>query len=513
MAKKSEGDSKQGLIIALVCFVLLSIALGVTAYYGYQDNAGSLAKAKEAEGKAKSMETNRNFYKYVYLQMKQFSGHLEPNEAADLNALISQNPSDPEQKAKVDTLFATLKKNLVKDNNAAEYYADKVARLTKELEATKTQFMNTDQELKKAKARITTMDSDAQKEREDWNKKLEDSKALALKERQDLEKRFESSLAEFGDLNKKLGDLTKKVQEDSEISARQRKKDLAVINELRGLLNKAQDQLKPINVLKFDTPKGTIVRLDQTGDVVFIDIGSADNLRASQAVTFSIFSASTGGKIGGERKGALEVVDVLGPHLAKAKITEVVDPNRDPIVNGDLLINPAWSSGSQTHVAIAGLIDMTGEGRDQIDEFMRSLKREGIAVDAYLDLRDNDVKGSGMTLKTDYLIVGEVPDLLTVREREFKADDPRNQRKMAVGEKISDMRKQATELGVTVVPLRRFAMLTGYRLPKGVGISGGAGYDFIRQSETLSAPEKQPAKKNGKAEPKPDKKDDDDKEK
>ncbi|HEV3446797.1 MAG TPA: hypothetical protein VG099_19310, partial [Gemmataceae bacterium] len=256
MAKKSEGDSKQGLIIALVCFVLLSIALGVTAYYGYQDNAASLAKAKEAEGKAKSMETNRSFYKYVYLQMKQFSGHLEPNEAADLNALASQNPSSDE-KAKVDTLFATLKKNLVKDNNAAEYYAEKVARLTRELEATKTQYMNTDQELKKAKARITTMDSDAQKEREDWNKKLEDSKALALKERQDLEKRFETSLAEFGDLNKKLADLTKKVQEDSEASLRVRKKDLAQIKEVKDLLVKAQDQLKPINVLKFDTPKGT----------------------------------------------------------------------------------------------------------------------------------------------------------------------------------------------------------------------------------------------------------------
>ena len=43
---------------------------------------------------------------------------------------------------------------------------------------------------------------------------------------------------------------------------------------------------------------------------------------------------------------------------------------------------------------------------------MRSLKREGIVVDAYLDLRDNDVKGTGMTLKTDYLIVGESPGWL-----------------------------------------------------------------------------------------------------
>ena len=33
----SGGDSKQGLIIALVCFVLLSIGLGVFAYYGNTD--------------------------------------------------------------------------------------------------------------------------------------------------------------------------------------------------------------------------------------------------------------------------------------------------------------------------------------------------------------------------------------------------------------------------------------------------------------------------------------------
>ena len=512
MAKKSSnGDSKQGLIIALVCFVLLSIALGVTAYYGYQDNATSLGKAKQAEADAASAKKDREWYKYLYLQLKQYSGHLDPKEAGDLSALAGQNLSGNDKEA-ADKLFASLKTGLVKDN-IAENYSQRVARLMKELDAAKTQFASTDQQLKKANDRITQMTADMEKERADWKDKFDKAVAQSLKERQDQENKFQSQLAEFGDLNKQLGELRKKAEVDNETAGKAKKKDLVKIKELEDHIKKISDQLKPPNLLAFDTPKGTVIRLDQSGEVAFINVGSADNLRASQAVTFSIFSASTGGKIGGERKGAMEVVDVLGPHLAKAKITEVVDPNRDPIVTGDLLINPTWSSGNQTHVAIAGLIDMTGEGRDETDEFMRTLKREGIVVDAYLDLRDMEVKGTGMNLKTDYLIVGETPDLLTLREREFKVGDPRNERKAAILDKMTEMRKQATELGVTVVPLRRFAMLTGYRLPKGVGVNVGAGYDELIRRETAVAPDKQPAKKNGKAETKPDKKDDEEKEK
>jgi len=109
-----------------------------------------------------------------------------------------------------------------------------------------------------------------------------------------------------------------------------------------------------------------------------------------------------------------------------------------------------------------------------------------------------------MTLKSDYLIIGEPPDLSQTKT--YKKDDPRVERKTAIAEKMAQMTKQATELGVTIVPMRRFAMLTGYRLPKGVGVGTGAGYDFIRPSETLAPAEKPGAKKNGKEESKPEKK-------
>ena len=298
---------------------------------------------------------------------------------------------------------------------------------------------------------------------------------------------------------------------------------LAKIKDFQTQLDKVREQLKPPDMLKYDTPKGQIVRLDPKGEVAWINLGSADNLRASQSITFSIFGASTGGKIGGERKGAVEVVSIEGPHLAQAKIIEVTDPGRDPIVNGDLLI---------TSLAIASITDLPVDPPavpiavpepGTLGLFLAAL---AIVVDAYLDLRDLQIKGEGLNLKTDYLIVGEAPNLVERYETlakaaraaaedkdEPKGEDPRTARKRDIMAKMSEMQRKATELGVTVVPLRRFAVLTGYRLPKGVGVGAGAGYDFIRPSETLAPAEKQPAKANSKAKEEKKEKDEDEKEK
>src|SRR5207244_11301627 len=170
--------------------------------------------------------------KYLYLQLKQYSGHLDPKEAGDLSALAGANLSGDEKES-ADKLFATLKQQLAKDNTA-EYYAPKVARLMKELDAAKTQFANTDQQLKKANDRITQMNTDMEKERDEWKKKLDAAVAQNLKERQDQENKFQSMLAEFGDLNKKLGELSKKAELDNETAGKGEKKRLDKNTELEG---------------------------------------------------------------------------------------------------------------------------------------------------------------------------------------------------------------------------------------------------------------------------------------
>ena len=105
------------------------------------------------------------------------------------------------------------------------------------------------------------------------------------------------------------------------------------------------------------------------------------------------------------------------------------------------------------------------------------------------------------------------PPWLSRAQIEKTINDPRFQRKKDVAEAIEKMRLEANKLGVAVVPLRRFAVQTGYRLPKGVGVGGGAGYDYIRPGETLSTPEKETPKKSDKKKEEKKEKDDEEKDK
>src|SRR5207302_677007 len=100
-----------------------------------------------------------------------------------------------------------------------------------------------------------------------------------LKERTDLQANFTKMLDEFGDLNKKLGDLTKKGEYDREGDQKKYKKLANEYDQVRKQLIKVQEAQKPPDLLKYDTPKGAVVRLDPKGEVAWINIGSADNLR------------------------------------------------------------------------------------------------------------------------------------------------------------------------------------------------------------------------------------------
>ncbi|PWT81711.1 MAG: hypothetical protein C5B58_09455 [Acidobacteria bacterium] len=509
MAANKGGDSKNGLIIALVIFIILALGLGVSTYYGYAEQDTLRSKAKEAEGKEATMKKNRDYWQYLAQQEKQHLGWPLPkaeaeNLAVQKEAFKSGQMSGGDNVADYQKMFSELETTLV-NNKASESFRERAARLTADVARLQAELDKTQQALKKAKSDFDQELSTKQQEADDFRKKYQEALAKNLKDRSDLEKAFEDKLKEFGELNTKIGSVTKKSEASAEDWEKLKKRYDAQVKSLQAQISKLNEKLTPLDLTKFDQPKGKIIRIDPKGEVAWINVGSADNVRPS--LTFSIFGVHATGKSNDERKGSLEVVDPIEAHVSMCKITDVVDPGRNPLVTGDLLVNPAWSPTNRTHVAVAGLIDLTGEGRDTTEEFMRNLRREGIVIDAYLDLRDQTIKGEGMTLKTDYLIVGEHPSFGD--SQPLKSGDARFERKTAIEDKMSAMQKQANELGVTVVPFRRFVVLTGYRLPKSVGVNPGAGYDFIRPSETLTPESK--GKKTDKPAAKAEKKDDEDK--
>ena len=72
-----------------------------------------------------------------------------------------------------------------------------------------------------------------------------------------------------------------------------------------------------------------------------------------------------------------------------------------------MLINPIWNPREGEHVAISGVIDLTGDGRNNIDEFIANPYAHGVVVDASSKKRITRSR-TGMTLNTTYLIT-EMP--------------------------------------------------------------------------------------------------------
>jgi hypothetical protein len=161
------------------------------------------------------------------------------------------------------------------------------------------------------------------------------------------------------------------------------------------------------------------------------------------------------GKANLDAKATLEVIEVIKPHMSQGRLIAVVNQQSDPVIVGDKLFNPVWDPERKTHVAISGLIDLSGKKGDGLQEFIQELKKHGVEVDAYFDVREGEIKGE-ITRKTDFLILGdslEDSNLRIVRDRD---------RLNAANKKIKEMQDTAVRNGVRPIQLRDFLSVTGH---------------------------------------------------
>jgi hypothetical protein len=147
------------------------------------------------------------------------------------------------------------------------------------------------------------------------------------------------------------------------------------------------------------------------------------------------------------------------------------DPRHNPVLKGDVLYNPTWDPNQKKHIAIAGAVDLVGDGHDSLPEFIRSLERQNIVVDAYVDNKDFTIKGPGITVNTDLLVVAPLPKALS----DARGADLDVKNKMV--EAVRTMKKQAEENGVKRRGLRQWLEEIGYRIPKGLA-EDAADYNY-----------------------------------
>ena len=56
-------------------------------------------------------------------------------------------------------------------------------------------------------------------------------------------------------------------------------------------------------------------------------------------------------------------------------------------------------------MAVAGIVDLNGEPRNAMADFVRFLEKQNMVVDAIIDLHTLEVRGK-INVQTDYLIMG-----------------------------------------------------------------------------------------------------------
>jgi hypothetical protein len=229
------------------------------------------------------------------------------------------------------------------------------------------------------------------------------------------------------------------------------------------------ERLKP-DAGTFEVADGKITNISQGGNMVWIDLGSADALRP--LVTFSVYDADVNDTSKMNPKGTIEIVSVMANHQSEARITS--DDPRNPILRGDKIYSPAWQRGRPLHFAFTGIVDVNDDGNSDLQLVRNLVSLNDGLVDAYLSDEGN-VEGA-MTVSTRYLVLGDVPQGAL---RTNHADGWGN------------MNKEAVSLGVETITLDQFLDQMGFR-PDNRSVQLGTAataHDFPARSYTESTAE------------------------
>jgi len=289
---------------------------------------------------------------------------------------------------------------------------------------------------------------------------------------QDLNARTETYRKERDRLTEDQNRIKEQLQNARKESATATSKSDAKYQELAAQLQKTRQvarKLREENTVLtnpvMDTPDGEIRWVNQRNGTVWIDVGREDHL--NPLMTFAVYPADITNLGTGAKKAGIEVTQILGDHLAEARILE--DDISDPIMPGDKIHTPIWSPGDQRHFALAGFMDVNGDGINDIQLLRNLISINGGVIDCEIDEKGKKI--GDISLKTRYLVLGDKPG-------------EKGQPGSLTG--YTSMISEAENLGIPKISLSELLQRIGYK-PQSHVVTFGRGAnpsDFKPQPDT-----------------------------
>jgi len=530
--REKSGSPNVVLVVFLVLFVITSITLGVFLYLALDEAGVARQSMKKVADKEQGDKNVIVYYKMLFRDLRAALGDkLDQNEAKELaidrgsfdGGTFDKNITDKAVSGKVladlggklnrtetgyeknypDLLDAERKKYAEIDGNWKTEQAAhaKTKETIKDLKA--KQDTNHQAIMTSITAGNAATLAAAQKKSDDFVKLTKDQKKL----NEDIKAESDKNLAM--QKLKLMGFEIKKLRDELAQGGKAVGPGGAAVAAGGASFPLILD-ISPGKPL-WDQPVGKVTRVDLDLRQVVINLGSAHGVQPE--LTFNVFGANNAGRAEKGMKGSLEVIKVIDTNSSLARITSLYDADgyeiqlnaqtrgrllretEAPMKEGDLLFNLFWG----TRVAISGYVNITGEASEtpseqfrQMDDFLYLLRRSGVTVDAYVDLRDGQIKGN-ITSKTRYLIYGDtmrvagekpeakMPEDDKEKEKEKDKDKDKDKDKEPVGkepvknglanadrnEQINRssllLRNDAKTVGLLMISAENFANVAGYR--------------------------------------------------
>jgi len=381
----------QGLQIGLIVFVMLTIALGVTTYLFYRnwDEAAIKAKAASDEAAKNSATAAKNAEDAAELK-RMIGVAATENVATFRDGPFKEDMKNfggawPEAVRFYRPLLEKMAKTINEKNDAL---TDAKAEVPKRDDEYKKRVAANEQQVKQFQDAASKASRDLAEERSKFKNERERITQESATYQANLQTSRKTASDTVAKIEAKLVNATK------------------IIKELRNTKEELGSKIAQLTEGTMGTANGEISWVNQRGGTVWINLGRADAL--SRQVTFSVFPAdSTDVK---RSKAGIEVTQILGDHLAEARILD--DDANDPIIPGDKIFTPLWSPGERRHFALAGFIDLDGDGQSDLATVTNLITAAGGVVDCYIadaGKDKNKVKGA-IDVNTNCLIVGAAPD-------------------------------------------------------------------------------------------------------
>lgn len=409
-------SESQGLQIALIIFVILTILLSVTTFMFFREGDELRRDAQAARDQATQANTgltkaqtelNDLKDKVIGVDIAQSTAQVIESFNSDMQRYAGTLPADKQRyRVALDTLYQALvavqqeRDALVAERNALQQERDAL--------------------VSERDRRIATAEGESQRASAD----LQQERATFGQDRQRLQQERDEQAAR----------VTAAQQELNDAIAANKTQVEDLIRRIEGLdreLVSRNEQLDQLRNDTFEVADGEIRWVNQRTGTVWINLGQADQL--TRQVTFSVYPAN-GGAVGTvEPKASIEVTQILGQHLAEARILS--DSLSDPIVVGDQIFTPLWTANRAEHFAIAGRIDLDNDSLDDRDVVRDLITMSGGVVDS--ELTEAGERVGQMTNGTRYLLLGDPPAEAALSE-------------------YATIQKDAQRLGVELITVDKF---------------------------------------------------------